>query len=167
MLAAFQTDARGDDSKKPSTKPAPPPVVQVQADGALLLKADGARIHGFKMHLENKPEPTLVFWISNTEYPEWPQAVAKKGTYSVELTYSCAPKAGGDFMVTAAANKIHGKTDNTPDWQTFKTQKLGNISVLNDNTTITLQCTGRLNFALMDVRSLKLTPVAEPGKEKK
>src|SRR5262245_1564941 len=67
-------------STKPTTRPAPAPVVEVQPDGALLLKAEGARIHGFRLHLDPKPIPTIVFWVDSSEYPEWPRAVAKKGT---------------------------------------------------------------------------------------
>ncbi|HET6250426.1 MAG TPA: hypothetical protein VFE47_22250 [Tepidisphaeraceae bacterium] len=165
LLALFQISATADDAKKPATQPAP--VVVVQPDGSLLLKAEGARIHGFKMHLEMKPEPTIIFWVNNQEYPEWPHAAAKKGTYAVEITYSCAPRSGGDFAVTAAANKIQSKTEETADWHTFKTVKLGNLKVLNDNTSISIIANGRLDRALMNVRSLKLTPIPDKENEKK
>ena len=84
----------------------------------------------------------------------------------MEVTYSCAPKAGGDFAVVAAANRVAGTTKTTADWKTFDTQKLANLTVLNDNTTIALRCNGRLDHALMNVRSIRLSPVPAPEKKK-
>jgi hypothetical protein len=155
--------------KTPATQPSTAPAVEVQADGSILLKAAGARIHGFRLHLEAKPEPTLVYWIDMTEYPEWPQAVAKKGTYAVEVTYSCPAKAGGEFVVSGAAGKVvASKIQHTADWQTFTTVNLGTLTILNDNTTINIRGSGKVLHALMNLRSIKLTPVAEePPKEKK
>ena len=167
MLALVQIAARADDAKKPDTAPSPAPVVEVQPDGSLLLKPEGARVHGYRLHLELKPEPTLIFWVDNQEYPEWPRAAAKKGMYSVEITYSCAPRSGGDFAVTAAANRVAGKTEETADWHTFKTVKLGNLKVLNDNTSIAVRATGKFDRALMNIRSVKLTPVPDADKDKK
>jgi hypothetical protein len=151
----------------PATRPTTAPVAEVQADGSIVLAASGARIHGYRLHLESKPIPTLVYWVDADEYPEWPQAAAKKGTYVVEITYSCPARAGGDFAVVAAANRVVGKTKRTADWQTFDAQNLGNLVVLNDDTTIALRCTGRLDHALMNVRSIRLTPVQEQEKGKK
>ncbi|HZK79937.1 MAG TPA: hypothetical protein VFC46_02695 [Humisphaera sp.] len=148
------------DDQKPA-KPAAPttaPVVEIQPDGSLLLKAEGARIHGYKMHLVLKPIPTIIFWIDPQESIEWPQAVAKKGKYSVELTYSCPASAGGDVIVAAAANKVTAHPEHTADWFTFTTTKVGTITVLNDHTTLSLRSTGRITRALINVRSVKLTP---------
>lgn len=157
----------------PSTRPTTAPVVEVQPDGSLLLKAEGARIHGYKLHVEPKPIPTIIFWIDASEYPEWPQAVAKKGTYSVEITYSSPAKAGGEFYITAAANKVTAKTETTDDWHTFTTVNIGKLTVLNDDTSIAVRygavpsakfkrasATPTIH-ALMNIRSIKLTPTTE------
>jgi hypothetical protein len=154
------------DDQKPA-KPAAPttaPVTEVQPDGSLLLKAEGARIHGYKMHLVLKPTPTIIFWIDPQESIEWPQAIGKKGKYSVEITYSCPESAGGEVIVAAAANKITAHPEHTADWFTFTTTKVGTIAVLNDQTTLSLRSNGRINRALINVRSVKLTPVADDKK---
>jgi hypothetical protein len=139
--------------KPPATAPG-----ETLADGSLLLKVDRGRIHGFRMKLDPKPTPTIIFWIDPKEYIEWPK-VAAKGKYDVEVTYSCAPNAGGEFAVTAAANKAVAHTQNTKDWKTFRTQKLGPLTVLNNQTSISLRCTGNINHLLMNVRELKLIPL--------
>lgn len=133
------------------------------ADGVIVLKADAARIHGFHLKLQRKPEPTIMFWIDPNEYVEWPKAV-NKGKYEVEVTYSCAPNAGGEFAVVAAANRVTAHTQTTKDWNTFTTQKVGVLRVLNDHTNLALRSTGSINHVLMNVREVKLTPVKEKKK---
>ncbi|HZL37149.1 MAG TPA: carbohydrate-binding domain-containing protein [Tepidisphaeraceae bacterium] len=153
---------RGDDTGK-SKPPASAPAEAVP-EGTLLLKPQAARIHGFRLKLDPKPVPTLIFWVDPNEYIEWPKA-AKKGKYTVEVTYSCAPNAGGEFMVKAAANKVVAYTKNTKDWHTFQTLNIGTLTVLNDNTSIALRSTGNISRVLMNVRGVKLTMVKEEKKK--
>lgn len=146
-------------------KPTTAPVAEVQADGSVLLKPEGGRIHGFKLKVDRKAEPTLVSWTDSNEYVEWPHA-AKKGRYTVEVTYACAPNSGGEFALVAAANRVTGRTESTGDWQTFKTVKLNDpLKVLNDDTSIALRPTGGINHVLMNVRSVRLIPMADEKKK--
>src|SRR5438270_27402 len=71
------------------------------ADSDVLLTPQAARIHGFKLHVEKGPKPAIVHWVDAQEYVEWPRAVKKRGSYDVEITYSCAPGAGGEFTLAA------------------------------------------------------------------
>jgi hypothetical protein len=153
------------DEPKPKAPPATAPA-EVQADGSLLLTPLGARLHGTKLRVEKLPTPVIVNWVDPIENVEWVKAVAKKGKYDVEITYSCPPNAGGEFVVAAAASKVTGHTENTGNWQTFRTVKLGSVTVLNDQTTVALRPTGAFNHALMDVRSVKLTPMPEEKPKK-
>ncbi|MDB5302011.1 MAG: putative glycosyl hydrolase [Phycisphaerales bacterium] len=164
VFGALFAAARADEPK-PKDGPATAPAV-VQADGSLLLTPLGARIHGSKLRVEQKPTPVIVNWIDPNENVEWPKAVAKKGKYEVEITYSCPPNAGGEFVVAAAAAKITGRTENTGNWQTFRTVKVGTFTVLNDQTPVALRSTGNFNHLLMNVRSVKLTPVPEEKPKK-
>src|SRR5437016_545064 len=100
ILIIATSPALGENSKNPpATAPTTAPVVEVQEDGSLLMKADGARIIGYKMRLESKPVPALVHWVDNRESIERPQAIAHAGKYRVEITYSCPLGAGGSFVV--------------------------------------------------------------------
>ena len=54
-------------------------MVEVQQDGSLLLKAEGARIHGYRLHLVLKPIPTIIFWIDPIESIEWPRGGEQEG----------------------------------------------------------------------------------------
>jgi hypothetical protein len=153
------------EEQKPKAPPATAPA-EVQADGSLLLTPLGARLHGTKLRVEKLPTPVIVNWVDPIENVEWVKAVAKKGKYEVEITYSCPPNAGGEFVVAAAASKVTGHTENTGNWQTFRTVKLGSVTVLNDQTTVALRPTGAFNHVLMNVRSVKLTPMPEEKPKK-
>ena len=160
--------AAAEPSTQPATAPTTAPVVEVQPDGSLLFKAEGARVIGYKMHLENKPEPTLVRWVDNRESITWPKGIAHHGRYEVEITYSCPDGAGGGFAVAAGAHKVEAHTEPTADWKTYRSLKLSNtLEVLNDNTTLILRAPNWIDKALMNFRSIKLTPVLEPEKDKK
>ncbi len=70
--------------------------------------------------------------------------------------------------MAAGASKVTGKTEHTPDWQIFKTVKLGTITAVNDDTTVVVRSGPWIQRVLLNLRSVKLTPVAEgQGKEKK
>ena len=155
-LGAFRLADQPKDGAESKDEPAGP-----QADGSIVLSAASARIHGFKLKLEKTPKPTLCNWIDAQEYAEWPKACPKAGKYDVELTFACPPNAGGEFAVVAGASRITGHTADTGNWQTFRTVKVGTLSVLNDNTSVALRSTGSINHILMNVRSMKLTPVKD------
>ena len=151
--------------------PAPPPTphatidpAPAPTDGSILLLPAAARIHGYRLKIQSQPRPVIRYWVDNLEYVEWPMACPKAGQYDVEITYSCAPDSGGEFSVTAGASSLRARAENTGDWQTFRTVKLGTLAVANDHTTISLRPTGSIRHALMEVQSIKLTPkVAEPA----
>lgn len=166
-LSAFSAAWAVDHPQPPASEPAKPPVVMVQADGTLLLKAEGARILGYKMRLENNPTPVLARWVDSREAAEWPMAVAHKGKYKAQLTYSAREPAGGDFTLSAGAAHLDGRAVSTGDWQTFKTLDLGTLAVLNDKTSIVVRPRGDIPRALMNLKEIKLTPLPpEHGKEK-
>src|SRR5205823_2736783 len=104
---------------EPSTSVAQAPALTARAnpasapgptDGSIILLPAAARIHGYKLKLQNPPSPVIRYWVDAQEYVEWPKACPKSGTFDVEITYSCAPNAGGDFAVTAGAAHLRGRT---------------------------------------------------------
>ena len=159
LLAAVALTCGVLQAASPATAPSTAPAPGVQADGSILLPADAARIHGFKMKLERRPTPTLVHWTDATEMAEWPHAVESKGTYEVEITYSCPDRAGGEFVIAAGAHKVTANAQHTADWKTFTTVKVGKLKVLNDHTTILLRARDNIARALINVRTIRLTPV--------
>jgi hypothetical protein len=134
------------------------PAVQ-RTDGSIVLSPAGARIHGYKLRVQLHPHALLVGWTDPQEYVEWPQGCPTAGAYEVEITYSCAPGAGGEFAVVAAAARVQGRAENTGGWQTFRTAKLGTLTIANDHTPLALRPTGSINHCLLYLRSIRLTPI--------
>jgi len=154
----------------PATAPATPPRIQDNSappqspsqptDGSILLTSATARIHGYKIRRTGRTEPIITGWSDSQEYVEWPTACPKAGRYEVEVTYSCAPHAGGEFAIHAGSSFARAKTENTGDWQSFTTVKLGTLDVINDNTTLSLRPTGEIRHALMNLKSIRLIPAS-------
>lgn len=150
----------------PATQPTiqdhstPPQVPSQPTDGSILLASAAARIHGYKIRRAGRTDPIITGWSDSQEYVEWPRACPKAGRYEVEVTYSCAPHAGGEFAIHAGSSFARAKTENTGDWQSFTTVKLGTLDVINDNTTLSLRPTGEIRHALMNLKSVRLIPVS-------
>lgn len=131
------------------------------ADGSMLLGTANARIHGFQLHIERKPQPHFVYWVDPQEYIEWPHGCARTGKFTVELTYSCAPNAGGNFVFTAGTARLTGHADQTGGWDKWRTLKLGEITISQEKTTAFLKADGNPQNALMDVMRVRLIPLAK------
>ncbi len=150
----------------PATRPTiqdnstPPQAPSQPTDGSILLTSATARIHGYKIRRAGRTEPIITGWSDSQEYVEWPAACPKAGKYEVEVTYSCAPHAGGEFAIHAGSSTARAKTENTGDWQSFTTVKLGTLDVINDNTTLSLRPTGEIRHALMNLKSVRLIPAS-------
>jgi len=150
----------------PATQPAiqdnsaPPQAPSQPTDGSILLTPATARIHGYKVRRAGRTEPIITGWSDSQEYVEWPGACPKAGTYEVEVTYSCALHAGGEFAIHAGSSIVRAKTQSTGDWQSFTTVKLGTLEVINDNTTLSLRPTGDIRHALMNLKSVRLIPTS-------
>lgn len=139
----------------------PPQAPSQPTDGSILLTSATARIHGYKIRRAGRAEPIITGWSDPQEYVEWPTACPKGGRYEVEVTYSCALHAGGEFAVHAGSSIVRAKTQSTGDWQSFTTVKLGTLEVINDNTTLSLRPTGEIRHALMDLKSVRLIPAPD------
>ncbi len=164
------TDSPSRSTAVPATAPATQPTVQQNSappqapsqptDGTILLTPATARIHGYKIRRAGRTEPIITGWSDSQEYVEWPGACRKAGRYEVQVTYSCAPHAGGEFAIHAGSSIARAKTENTGDWQSFTTVKLGTLEVVNDNTTLSLRPTGEIRHALMNLKSVRLIPAS-------
>lgn len=142
------------DNSTPAQAPSQP------TDGSILLTPAAARIHGYKLRRAAGAEPVITGWSDSQEYVEWPRGCSKAGKYEVEVAYACAPHAGGEFAIHAGSSILRAKTENTGDWQSFTTVKLGTIDVINDNTTLSLRPTGEIRHALMNLKSVRLIPAS-------
>ncbi|HEX5242580.1 MAG TPA: hypothetical protein VFW23_04895 [Tepidisphaeraceae bacterium] len=162
-----ESTSAGAPTTAPATRPtvqqnsAPPQGPSQPTDGSILLTPATARIHGYKLRRAGHTDPIITGWSDSQEYVEWPLACPKAARYEVEVSYSCAPHAGGEFAIHAGSSFARAKTENTGDWQSFTTVKLGTLDVINDNTTLSLRSTGEIRHALMNLKSVRLIPISD------
>ncbi len=151
-LVALTTLLIAAKAKEPGTQPTQP------ADGSIALGTTNARIHGFQLHVVPKPQPHFAYWVDPLEYIEWPKGCARAGKFTVELTYSCAPNAGGNFIFSAGTSQLKGRSEQTGGWDKWKTISIGEINVAQDGITAFLKCDGNPQSALMNVLRVRLIP---------
>jgi alpha-L-fucosidase len=131
----------------------------VQPQGQpLVLKAAMAECHGAAIQYEAKGD-NIGFWTNPADYVAWVCRITTPGVYSVELDYACSEAAAGsDFVVEIAGQKLEGKASATGGWTTYRTLKLGNLTLGDDRHTLAVKALNRQGEGVMNVRAVRLTP---------
>ena len=156
----------GDRDKEGDGRPDP--------DGAIVLDASDAKVHGDGIRRVEGTEPLIGYWDGRDAYPEWRIPRPSAGEYQVELTYAVPDGAGGEFVVTVGegdgAPTLRGRTEPTGDWGRYRTRRVGTLNLKggDDNgddergeITVTVRPTPDLRRALMNLREVKLVPVSD------
>jgi alpha-L-fucosidase len=105
------------------------PIMQA-ADGTLTLNAMDAEITGSTAKLEGGRDMNIGYWTNVKDFATWPVKIDKPGTFDVEMLYaSDKGSAGAEFTLKAGEATLKGKTESTGDWKTYKTMKLGKITL--------------------------------------
>lgn len=126
------------------------------ARGVLTLGGRNAELTG-GLQLESGH---IGYWTKSDDTVSWRAAVAKAGGYQVSLDYACQDdSAGSEFEVRIGSKTIQGKVTGTGSWKEFKTEVLGSIDLeKSEGLTITVNATKKPGLAVMNLRSLTLTP---------
>jgi alpha-L-fucosidase len=138
------------------------PAITQAADGTLTLKAEDAEIIGRTARLETKAGgvPNIGFWSNVKDRVEWTAKITRPGTFAVEVHYACAPNCGGQYALVAGNQKLEVSVAPTKDWSDFVTAKIGQLKLESAGpVTFTVQPLKRQGEGLMNLRSVKLTPV--------
>ncbi|WCJ58808.1 alpha-L-fucosidase [Fontisphaera persica] len=138
------------------------PAITQAADGTLTLKAEDAEIIGRTARLETKAGgvPNIGFWSNVKDRVEWTAKITRPGTFAVEVHYACAPNCGGQYALLAGNQKLEVSVAPTKDWSDFVTAKIGQLKLESAGAvTFTVQPLKRQGEGLMNLRSVKLTPV--------
>lgn len=122
----------------------------------LELAAEDAELTG-QLQLESG---YLGYWTNPDDTVTWRVAEMKPGTYRVSLDYACLnDSAGSGFEVKIGAQTITGKVQRTGSWKDFATVELGSVLLdKNSGLTVTVKATQKPGQAVMNLRSLTLTP---------
>lgn len=141
----------------PVTSDTPDPsYLNADDQGVLKLNAVDAKLTG-KLAME---AAHAGFWTNPQDTVTWRTAVAKAGAYEVSLDFGCHDDAAGsEFEVKIGSKTIPGKVTGTGTWKEFKTEVLGSVDLEKSNEVIiTVKATKKPGEAVMNLRSLTLTP---------
>lgn len=130
-------------------------VVMPSRSGVVTLPADAATVQG---RVIRKNPSNIGFWDLEEDTVSW-NVSPRPGKYAVDLIYSCGPTGGGKFVVRLGGQELHGESAHTKDWQDYKPLRLGEVN-LNGSTPVVVQGVGKLGHGLMNLRAVKLYPLA-------
>jgi alpha-L-fucosidase len=132
------------------------------ADGKYSLNAADVDLHGEQLrYQESKGIGNIGWWTNPKEWLSWDIFVKTPGKYAVSIDYACASDAvDSDYIVALGNQKVAGHIDSTGDWDTFKTQKLGTLTLTAGGPqTIAVKVEKMPKRAVMNLKSITLMPV--------
>jgi len=150
---------------QPSTQtpPMPSPASITQAeDGTILLHARDVTIHGTTVRYEpQQHKNTIGFWTNQDDWVSWTFAVAKPGTFTVEILQGCGKDSGGaEVTVTIGEQAVTFTVEDTGHFQNFVKRSIGQITIGEAGLiTLSVKPKSKPGVAVMDLRQVLLTPV--------
>jgi putative membrane-bound dehydrogenase-like protein len=138
-----------------------PAVVKPGPDGVLVLPATAAEVHGATLVFEAK-YGNLGYWSSEGDQAVWSIEAAREGRYAVELDWACdAANAGNAYVLVAGDARLSGKVESTGSWDAYRQARVGTVEIKAGVQKVALRSAGRINGALLDLRTLRLVPAKE------
>jgi putative heme-binding domain-containing protein len=135
-----------------------PELVRAADDGSLLLTARNGEIYGSTLVFEPQ-YGNLGWWTSADDHAVWTVDIPRAGDYAVWFDWACDPSvAGNRFVLEAGAASFGGAVAGTGNWDTYRREKLGDLSLKAGQQRIVLRSDGKPTGALIDLRSIRLVP---------
>jgi hypothetical protein len=144
-----------------------PAIVRADADGTFKLTAAQARIYGPRLIFEIKHQ-NLGWWIRPDDRAEWTCGMAVTGKYRVALDYACLQSAAGnEFVLKIAEHELRGKVAATGTWDDYRQIDIGELELPAGSCEVSMQSAGPIHEALLDLRTIVLTPVKLSAKRER
>jgi hypothetical protein len=84
----------------------------------------------------------------------------RAGGYEVELTWSCAPDAGGEMIVKEDFYTMRRAVKPSPGWEAYQTEIIGTLRVLANSRLLELSAAAVRGSGLLQLKSIRLLPAA-------
>ncbi|MEO6437523.1 MAG: PVC-type heme-binding CxxCH protein, partial [Tepidisphaeraceae bacterium] len=142
-----------------------PALITQGGDGTLILPAAKAEIFGGPITLESE-FGNIGWWNDQNDHVAWAVQVNKPGEFDVHLDYACADdSAGNAYTIGFGTNAIAGSVKGTGgDWSGYRQTKAGQVRLAAGPQHITVRPVGPVRNALMDLRTIALTPAGTAPK---
>jgi putative heme-binding domain-containing protein len=138
-----------------------PAVTLPNDEGTLVLPAAAASVYGPSLIVEEHFR-NLGNWYSEADHAAWAIELPASGndrTFDVELDFAChRGAAGNQLVISAAGQTIEGRVPSTDRWDRYSTWKVGTLTLPPGTTRLTVFTRGRPVTALIDLRTIRLTP---------
>jgi putative heme-binding domain-containing protein len=136
-----------------------PELVRPEKDGSLRLSSGTCEVYGTTLFFEPL-RLNLGYWHSEDDRAVWNVDVEKAGKYEVWLDYACPDDiAGNKFRLEANGRRVTGTVVGTGSWRNYKQAKVGEIELAVGKQRVTMRSDGKIREYLLDLRSVRLTPV--------
>jgi putative membrane-bound dehydrogenase-like protein len=135
-----------------------PAVAAAEKDGVIFLRASAAELRGGDITFEGD-FGNVGYWHGSEDHAAWTTNVSKPGDYDVWMDFACDEgSAGNSFALHTAGAELSGKVPATGAWANYRREKVGTISIPGGEQRIVMRATAALRGALMDLRTVALTP---------
>jgi hypothetical protein len=146
-------------------RPAPEgePIRQL-ADGSVLLHARDSTTHGTKLQYEHLPHKNTVgYWIYESDYPSWQFELLRPGRYAIEILQGCGTgHEGSEMNLEINDTSLSFLVEDTGHFQHFVPRIVGEVNLNRpDQYQAKLIPIKKAGGAVMDVRQIRLIPIAE------
>lgn len=103
----------------------------------------------------------LTGWTSAGAAARWllPPGL-KSGGYSVELTWSCAPEAGGEVLLKEDKHTLRRTIKTTAGPDDYQTAVIGTLRLVSNSRVLEISAAAVKAPALFQLKSVRLIPVA-------
>jgi len=134
--------------------------IRPEADGSYVLRASDAECHGTQLTYQAQYDD-LGCWLPQEDWCEWTVAVDAPGRYRVVAECGVPPGQEGSQMVLSVGGEALGfVTVATAGWTDYQPRDLGTVDLPRGPATVSLQCTKKAAFAVLNLRAIRLTPAA-------
>jgi hypothetical protein len=158
MASLFQDWRKAMDRPAPKTAPVAP-----SAPRFMILHARDAVVEGKDLRYEPQPhKDTLGYWKNVADTASWTIDLPVGGTYSVEALVGCGAGSGGALVeISVGSEPLAFKVPDTGHFQNFVPQEVGWLELPAGQSTVKVTPKTKPGAAVMDLRQLTLTKVAD------
>jgi len=138
-----------------------PKANEQRPDGAIVLLATNATVHGKTIRYEPQPHKnTIGYWTKAEDWVSWDFKVNTPGKFDVALTQACGKGSGGsEVAFTIGEQTIKDVVPDTGAFTNWVQRTIGSFTLARPGTfTISVKPITKPGLAVMDLRAITLTP---------
>jgi alpha-L-fucosidase len=135
-----------------------PTLITQTRDGAVVLPASEARLHGGTFRYESGGQlDNIGYWTTPEDWADWEFKVTKPGEFTVAA--DIAALASGEFKISIGGQTIHCSAPNTGNYTAFACVKLGIVRITAGGKAVLAVRPIKEGWQPMNLKAIRLEPV--------